>query len=341
MYCPEQQGCRAFSLALALWWIGALQAQEPAAGPGADPEASRAVAATVDGQPVRVSEVEREAVQALGGRPTTPDAMKVLRARALQRLIDRQLVIRQLERQQLGAASRDVDSAVQRLQKRLQREGPNSPALSRIAGMDETELRRDTAWRLNWERCLEHYLTDENLEKYFDSHRRDFDGAQLRLSHILFKTQSPRTDPSLQQALQRARQLRDRIVQGELAFDEAARKFSDAPTKDDGGRLGWIARHEPMPETFSQAAFALEVGQISQPVVSPFGVHLIQCQEIKPGEKRWTDVRKELEAAAAEHLFQWLADRGRPGVEIQFTGRCPYFKPGGKELIEKDSHAEP
>jgi len=88
-----------------------------------------------------------------------------------------------------------------------------------------------------------------------------------------------------------------------------------------------------MSESFSRAAFALEKGELSQPVESSFGVHLIQCVEIKPGEKRWQEVKSELNAAMTRFLFDWVANKQRPNAQIQFSGHCPHFKSGSREVI--------
>jgi parvulin-like peptidyl-prolyl isomerase len=308
---------------------------------GAGGEAELAVAAKVDGEPICVREVERNAAQALGGRQATPQALKILHAQALQQLIDRRLIVRRLQRGELGASGQDVDLAIERLQKRLQRQGRTLADHLEKARMSEAELRRELAWRLSWRRYLDQYLTDENLQRYFDQHRRELDGTQVRVAHILLKPEPLGGDEALDRALERGKQIREKIVSGELEFGEAARRYSDAPTAPEGGEVGFISRHEPMSETFSRAAFALAPGRISEPVVSSFGVHLIRCHEVKPGDKRWTDVRQELETAVANYLFQWLAERERPEAQIEFTGRCPYFRPGTKELADEDRHAEP
>ena len=105
------------------------------------------------------------------------------------------------------------------------------------------------------------------------------------------------------------------------------------PSAQDGGRLGLIARRGAMVEAFSRAAFALEVGQLSEPVPTRFGVHLIRCDEIKPGSKTMAEVRKELEEALAHELIDKLAQLERRHTPVKFTGKGPYFKPGTRELV--------
>ena len=88
-----------------------------------------------------------------------------------------------------------------------------------------------------------------------------------------------------------------------------------------------------MPEAFGQAAFALEPGAISPPVVTEAGVHLIQCVEIKPGSRTWQEVRGELEPTVTRYLFRWAADRQRPQarIEIHDVTRCPEAADGTSE----------
>ncbi|MCE9525651.1 MAG: peptidyl-prolyl cis-trans isomerase, partial [Planctomycetales bacterium] len=101
-------------------------------------------------------------------------------------------------------------------------------------------------------------------------------------------------------------------------FADAAKKHSQAPTAKDVGNIGTIRRHEPMPEDFSKAAFALKKGEVSPPVVSPFGVHLIQVQEIIPGRRTWEDCREELRPAVTLYLFRWIAEKQRKEAKISY-----------------------
>ncbi|MBQ3565187.1 MAG: peptidyl-prolyl cis-trans isomerase, partial [Alphaproteobacteria bacterium] len=66
----------------------------------------------------------------------------------------------------------------------------------------------------------------------------------------------------------------------EISFEEAAAQFSQCPSKNDGGNLGFFGRGSMVKE-FEDAAFSTKVGQISQPVKTQFGWHLIKVEEVR------------------------------------------------------------
>lgn len=131
--------------------------------------------------------------------------------------------------------------------------------------------------------------------------------TQTRVRHILIKT-GELVPPN--EAQRRIEQLRERIVDG-ANFAETARAHSeDVGSAANGGNLGWMNPGQTVPE-FEKAMNALKPGELSAPVKSPFGVHLIQVQE-----RRERDVSQEREAATArqqlharkadERYEQWL-----------------------------------
>ena len=291
-------------------WAGAALSQE------ASPSPDR-VLATVDGQPIWTHEVEREVKRVLGNRKAEPGALAALRTKALQQLIDRRLVLRYLADHGFGASDQDIDVAIQRVRKQLAQQEVLLEDYLQRAGLTEDEFRQVLAWQIGWRRYLERFITDENLERYFDKHRRDFDGTTMRVAHILFRVEPGGDARALSQALERTERVRRQILSGQLTFADAAKRYSQAPSADRGGDLGSIGRHGPMPEPFSRAAFALEKGELSQPVVTSAGVHLIQCRDIQPGTRTWQQARHELVPAVTQYLFQWVADQQRPHATIQ------------------------
>jgi parvulin-like peptidyl-prolyl isomerase len=187
-----------------------------------------------------------------------------------------------------------------------------------------------------WDGAMEKQLTDDVLKAYFEANKREFDGSEVRASHILFRSAKSADGNATTALLRDATAVREQIETGKLTFAEAAAKYSTGPSREKGGDLGFLPRHGLMVDAFSRAAFALEKGKISLPVVSPFGVHLIMVTDIRNGTKTWEDVREELKPPAAQALFDKIAKRERDKAAIQFLGPDPHFKPGTRELIEPE-----
>ena len=265
-------------------------AQQVDQQPDDEPEAK--VAATVNEIPVLVADVELRVRQALGDRTATEQARGLLQAEALERLIDQQKVLVQLQQRGEACTEKELDVELRRLQDEMERQEKTLDDYCQSLRIPQASLRRMLQWQLSWKRCRSKYLTDENLQRYFDRHHKEFDGTTLRVAQLLLK---PDADSTRQQLLERALEIRREIVSGKMEFGQAARKYSQSPSGQEGGTLGWISRQAPMPEYFSHAAYQLDAGEVSEPVESPYGVHLIHCLEIKPGQKRWTRRTKTVE----------------------------------------------
>ncbi len=230
----------------------------------------------------------------------------------LRALIDRQLVLDYLQARSLGASPQELDLEVQRWSKTLAGRGLTLDEYFEQSGMDEAALRRLFAWKIGWFRFTDKHVTPSRLQKYFHEHNRDFDGTRLHVAHILWTA-----DPEdMATDLEEANRVRQAILDGETSFDEAARKRSQGPSAVEGGDLGWIERRHPMHPAFSAAAFQLDVGQVSPPVITPFGIHLIRCLEIQPGELQLSDVRPQVVSSATRSLFHNLAARQRKQSRI-------------------------
>ncbi|WP_432723758.1 peptidylprolyl isomerase [Jeongeupia wiesaeckerbachi] len=143
--------------------------------------------------------------------------------------------------------------------------------------------------------------------------------TQTHARHILIKTNELVSDNDARQKLV---QLRDRIVNGGAKFEDMARAYSDDTSASRGGDLGWVNPGETVPE-FEQAMNALQPNQVSQPVHSPFGYHLIQVlerrqQDVTQERERFR-VRQELKQRKAEEQYEdWLRQqRDRAYVDIR------------------------
>ena len=82
------------------------------------------------------------------------------------------------------------------------------------------------------------------------------------------------------------------IKAGNITFEDAAKQFSSCPSKEQGGNLGEFGRGQMVPE-FDTACFSMEVGEISEPVKTQFGYHIIRLNSKGEGEAVTFDVAKE------------------------------------------------
>jgi len=123
-------------------------------------------------------------------------------------------------------------------------------------------------------------VTDDEIRRYFDAHRDDFGDRRGRAVLSLISLPRPITAADTAASRQRALDVRAEIAGG-VPFDTVARRESaDSVSAANGGLLGTVTRGAFVPE-FERAAFALRPGELSQPVLSPFGFHIIKVDSRK------------------------------------------------------------
>ena len=146
---------------------------------------------------------------------------------------------------------------------------------------------------------------------------------QTRLRHILIRPSEAISEP---EARRRLADLRARIVSGAADFAELARVHSDDATAARGGELDWVYPGDTVPD-FERAYRELKPGEISQPVRTPFGYHLIQVLERRSAdmspERRRQQARQALRERKSEEAYQeWLRQlRDRTYVELRLDER--------------------
>jgi peptidyl-prolyl cis-trans isomerase SurA len=118
---------------------------------------------------------------------------------------------------------------------------------------------------------------------------------QTHARHILIKTNEVVSETDAKNKLA---QIRERIENGSVKFEDMARQYSGDGSAAKGGDLGWLSPGETVPE-FERAMNALKPGEISQPILSPFGYHLIQVIE-----RRDQDVTKERQRQLARQALR-------------------------------------
>lgn len=140
---------------------------------------------------------------------------------------------------------------------------------------------------------------EEDLRKAFET--RKAQSLELKASHILFKATG---EAEVQAAVKKAQDLRVRLAAG-LDFNKAAEELSEDPSaKGNKGDLGWF-KGGAMVKPFEDAAKALKTGEISQPVKSPFGIHLIRLEGRR--EKTFEELKDSLRDELSRERFSLRA----------------------------------
>ena len=143
--------------------------------------------------------------------------------------------------------------------------------------------------------------------------------VQTRARHILLR---PGAQLSQGEAIARLSGYRQQVAAGQASFEDLARQHSQDGSARQGGDLGWVAPGQFVPE-FEQVMDALGPGEMSQPVVSRFGVHLIRLEERRQAtlsEREQRDMARELlrEQKADDAINAWTDEvRGRAFVELR------------------------
>jgi len=161
-------------------------------------------------------------------------------------------------------------------------------------------------------------VDDKKQEEYFMKNISNFNGETVTASHILVDTKGMKAQEELDKARAKIESVKKELDEG-ADFAECAKKYSDCPTGKTGGDLGSFPRHGVMVEAFAKAAFATEVGKVSDPVKTEFGYHLIKVAASTPAKdvsfsEVKDKVREVLVAIEMNNLVKDLKEKAK--IEI-------------------------
>ena len=267
-------------------------ATQGAAQPGAAAASDVDWVARVNGVPILAATYHATYDRAL---PRAPDAAawERMTRRFVDKLVETELVDQALEAQQVTVSPEAVTKEVEAYTARWDDEEKLAAMLAR---RDKTmaDLRADMERGLRIEAlmALDHDIavTEDAVRAHYDARRAFYAGGTfLRASHILVKVPAEASAEVEEAALEKLRGLQARLAQGEV-FRELAGAHSDDPSVGvhPFGRGMMVA-------PFEEAAFALDVGAVSDPVRTPEGYHLIKVYQREERPRRsFEEVRESI-----------------------------------------------
>jgi peptidyl-prolyl cis-trans isomerase C len=280
-----------------------------AAGSVAD-AAPATIIARVNGKDIPSVQLEQTLklyVERSGRDPKSIPASQIqdLRKQLLDDLVNSELLYQASEAAKISVTDHDITQKLQALQGKfpsdqeftryLQEQGltlEEMKARIRRNLMTEQLVKRDVDSKIS--------VSDSEISDYYGKNKDRLRRPELvKVSEIFVRAGSKASADSKAKARQKIQALLKEVRSGK-DFASLARQFSESPDAKDGGDMGYISRSGTLP-ALSQAAFKLNVGEVSDVVESPFGYHLLKVTD----KKSAGDVTlKEAKPRISEILFQ-------------------------------------
>jgi len=271
------------------------------------------ILARVNGEDVKKAELDM-AVKTLEDRARSavpPEQRDAVYRQVLDRIIGFHLLVQEARNRKIVAPPWEVDGQIDQIKKQFPTEDAFKQMLQ-SRGVTLERLRADTAETISVNEMLKAELepkvkvSDAETKTFYDQNKARFrQEDSVHASHILIRVEEQADVATRAKGKAQADDLLKQLKKG-AAFADLAKKYSQDPgSAPNGGDLGFFNRGQMVP-AFDQAAFALQPGQTSAVVVTPFGYHIIRVAEAKPGRDLGYD---EVKAQIADHLKQQIRDQ--------------------------------
>ncbi|MCL2011617.1 MAG: peptidylprolyl isomerase [Cystobacterineae bacterium] len=248
-----------------------------------------AVAAVVNGEVIPLSAINKRLKQEAPPEVlAVAEKYKAAQKRMLSTLIDEKLMDAQVKILKLEGSEEEVNLAIedilqqnnatlQQLEPLLAREG-----LSLLAYRSQlkTQLGRMKLVRLKLQSKVN--VTEEDVKSAYEQWvKRESTEFEVHARHILIRLEGEADEKTAQAAWEKAYHIAQLAQKPEAHFAELAQQHGEGASASTGGDLGYFKRGIMVPE-FENAAFSLEVGQVSPPIKTNLGLHIIKVENKRP-----------------------------------------------------------
>jgi parvulin-like peptidyl-prolyl isomerase len=247
-------------------------------------EAGDDVVATVNGEEIFRKELDRR----LGFyKRMNQEVTRDVKIDVINRLAERVLLKQFIEGQDIGVSGGEIQAYLEGVENMLKSNpGYSDKSLEEILetqGSSIGELEDSIRDTLALGKYYDQRYDDEEKISYFKANKNVFNGERVRASHILIDTIKLKTAAELENAKQKIEEVKKEIDNG-VDFAETARKYSTCPSAENGGDMDFFPRWSDVHEELAEAAFSMKVGEISEPVKTKDGYHIIKVTDKEEGK---------------------------------------------------------
>ena len=282
-----------------------------------DEKASKGIAAVVNGAVIKQEEVDRqmdayERHLFLEKKIIPPEKVLEVKRRILERLIDQELLYQESKRKKIEVEQSAIDEEIRKWREQFSSDEEFEKGMTDM-NLTEEDLKSYIRRMLCVQKLLDEEIvskvkvSEDEVRLFYDTHPDLFQQKdEVRASHILIRAATNMDDSEKKEARKKLEGIRKRLEQGE-DFAALAKEFSECPSAERGGDLGYFGRGK-MVKGFEDAAFALKVGELSGIVETDFGFHLIKVTDKKSeGMKSYDETKGDIR----QYLFRTAVQRER------------------------------
>jgi len=256
--------------------------------------------------------------------------MNLLERQVLERLIIRELQVQRALQTGIRVSDADIDQALTTLAQQNNMTVQQMRQVIEGDGEDFAEFRRNIGEEIMAERLRQRIVnsmdpvTDTEIDILLAS--EDLTGGEYNISHILIALPEGSTPQQIGAAQAKADDLHQRLAEG-LDFASAAISYSDSQEALEGGLVGWRDLNS-VPAFFADAVRDLKPGQISEPIRSPAGFHIIRVNDYR--EQRQVMVKEY----HARHIMIEINELATPRVAMDQIIEVKKKLDGGEDFAE-------
>jgi len=278
------------------------------------------IAAVVNEKAITESDIDdrMDMVIASSRLPNNREIRQKLMPQIVDSLIDEQLKLQEAERLEIEVSDEEVDAGVATIAKNNKIPPKEFPGRLKAAGVKVATIRDQVKAELAWNKVLQNSVrsrvsvTESDVDSYIEIARNNLGKDEFFVSEIFLPVDEASKDASVKQL---ANKLVAEIRKG-APFPRVAAQFSKAAGAQKGGAIGWIQQGQ-LPEELDQALVRMKKGELSAPIHSQSGYHILFINEQRtiteesiPGRDLVRNIigQERMEKQARRFLFELRAD---------------------------------
>ena len=269
-----------------------------------------------------------------------PDTLaKRYKESILKQLVERELLKQKIEAEKVEITDEEITAEFEKY-KKMFRTDENFQRYLKSSQLSVEQIKDNVRYNQAVNKLLEKVadvkVTPEEAQAYYDKNKDRYAvKAHVRASHILLKVPKNADEAAVAEVKKKADGIYAEAAKAGADFAELAKKHSEGPTAPRGGDLSFFPKGRMVKE-FEEKAFTMNVGDLSKPVKTQFGWHIIKVTDKKEARQRPFDevkenIEKNLEARKSRQAKQTLLDSLREAAKVEVLVEGLSFNPTTKK----------